>query len=405
MQSQAVVLAVKNRKAVILASGGIYEEIPDRAYFVGQKIAWERKQRDAVSMLRRGLMIAACLVLLLSSSGLVAAKYLPWTVVSVAYGEASVQYRLNAWNEVLSSEAVTEDGQALLDEVHTASHESIEAVMERTFAVLGQEDRDTAVSVEIASRIVDGKRAEEAVADAGQAADMPVTLERVPWQQAGKPGSPDAQMPTKNDLPPAQPEALPQPDPAGQDTPERDQPLSETPPAESYVPEAEQPHPMSEQSPEQKKEERPLASFPDEQVQPFAAGPDQKQATEEAKPLVMAPPAETLMEGLQEDHMMVPLEEPQGEEQTPAQNSLPSTMEHGGEVQPPPFLNSDNQHSEPSETFPGEPMPASTGTGENETPAKQPSVPLQENMDRMTREEPSQVLNQFNGQEALPSMP
>lgn len=290
MQSQAVVLAVKNRKAVILASGGIYEEIPDRAYFVGQKITWKRKQCDMASMLRRGLMIAACLVLLLSSSGLIAAQYLPWTVVSVAYGEASVQYRLNAWNEVLSSEAVTEDGQALLDEVNTASHESIKTVMERTFAVLGQEDQAAAVSVEIASRIVDGKRAEEAVAEAGKAADMPVTMERVPWQQAGKPGNHDAQMPLKNNIPPAQPEAFLQPEPVGQDAPERNQPLSEMLPGEFYVPEAEQPHPMPEQSPEQKKDELPQSSFRDEQVQPVVTAPDQKQATEEAVPLMMTPP-------------------------------------------------------------------------------------------------------------------
>ena len=209
MQANAVVLAVKNKKAVVLASGGIFAQIPDQHYFVGQKILWTRRRP-----LRRALLMAACLTLLLSSSGWAAAKYLPWTLISVALGETGVQYRVNAWNEVLSAESLTADGQALLDTVEAASHEPLATVMARTLSTLRSEEPDAPVTVGIASRVADGRRAEEAVTQAGQAADIPVALERVPWQDAGKPREPAVQQ-TPPEVPPmAEPQAEPVPQPA-----------------------------------------------------------------------------------------------------------------------------------------------------------------------------------------------
>lgn len=89
----------------------------------------------------------------------------------------------------------------------------------------------------------------------------------------------------------------------------------------------------------------------------------------------------------------------------PEQNSLPDALEYEREMQALPILVSDDQHSEPSETFPGEPMPASHDTGKNETPARQPSALLQENMDRMAHDAPALFSDQFSGQEAPPGMP
>ena len=225
MQSCAVVLAVKKRKAVILASGGIYEEIPNQDYFVGQKIVWKRKQHDTVSLLRRGLMIAACLVLLLSSSGLAAAKYLPWTIVSVALGETTVQYRLNAWNEVLSVQTETEDDQALLETIGVASYEPIRPVMERTLTAFHQDNDEAAVSVEIASRIGKEQQAEEAVTEAREAVDIPVTMERIPWNEMNQPREPGPHMPPNADPSPTQPEFPMQPD--VQDSPRDEKPALE----------------------------------------------------------------------------------------------------------------------------------------------------------------------------------
>ena len=206
MQANAIVLAVKNKKAVVLASGGIFAQIPDQHYFVGQKIVWTQRRP-----LRRALLMAACLTLLLSSSGWAAAKYLPWTVISVALGETGVQYRLNAWNEVLSAESLTADGQALLDTVEAASHEPLASVMARTLSTLRSEEPDAPVTVEIASRVADGRRAEAAVTQAGQAADIPVALERVPWQDAGKPREPASQETPPEAPPMAEPQAAPAP--------------------------------------------------------------------------------------------------------------------------------------------------------------------------------------------------
>lgn len=243
MQANAVVLAVKNKKAVVLASGGIFAQIPDQHYFVGQKILWTRRRP-----LRRALLMAACLTLLLSSSGWAAAKYLPWTVISVALGETGVQYRVNAWNEVLSAESLTADGQALLDTVEAASHEPLATVMARTLSTLRSEEPDAPVTVGIASRVADGRRAEEAVTQAGQAADIPVALERVPWQDAGKPREPASQETPPEAPPMAEPQAEPAPQ---QPAPVEAEPIPQQPvPNEAELP-AQPPVPAESEPPSQ----------------------------------------------------------------------------------------------------------------------------------------------------------
>lgn len=243
MQANAVVLAVKNKKAVVLASGGIFAQIPDQHYFVGQKIVWTQRRP-----LRRALLMAACLTLLLSSSGWAAAKYLPWTVISVALGKTGVQYRLNAWNEVLSAESLTADGQALLDTVEAASHEPLATVMARTLSTLRSEEPDAPVTVEIASRVADGRRAEEAVTQAGQAADIPVALERVPWQDAGKPREPASQETPPEAPPMAEPQAEPVPQ---QPAPVKAEPIPQQPvPNEAALP-VQQPVPAEPELPAQ----------------------------------------------------------------------------------------------------------------------------------------------------------
>ena len=192
--------------------------------------------------------MAACLTLLLSSSGWAAAKYLPWTVISVALGETGVQYRLNAWNEVLSAESLTADGQALLDTVEAASHEPLASVMARTLSTLHSEKPDAPVTVEIASRVADGRRAEEAVTQAGQAADIPVALERVPWQDAGKPREPASQETPPEAPPMAEPQAEPAPQ---QPAPVEAEPIPQQPvPNEAELP-AQPPVPAESEPPSQ----------------------------------------------------------------------------------------------------------------------------------------------------------
>ena len=237
MQANAVVLAVRNRKAVILANGGIYEEIPNQGYHVSEKIVWKCK-KTASAVLRRSLMIAACLALLLTTSVAAGTKYLPWTYVSVALGETTVQYCLNARNEVLSAEADSEEGQTVLEQVAVSPYESIEDTMTRTLKVMRQDQAEEApVHVEIASRFGDGKRAEDAVAEAGKAAEMEMTLEQVPWQDRGRPidQPPDADQekrpqPTdqqeqpmqekREELPPAGAEGIPGTDRMEQTSPD-----------------------------------------------------------------------------------------------------------------------------------------------------------------------------------------
>lgn len=277
MQSCAVVLAVKNRKAVILASGGIYEEIPNQDYFVGQKIVWKQKQHDTVSLLRRSLMIAACLVLLLSSSGLAAAKYLPWTIVSVALGETTVQYRLNAWNEVLSVQTETEDDQALLETIGVASYEPIRPVMERTLTAFHQDNDEAAVSVEIASRIGKEQQAEEAVIEARKAVDVPVTMERISWNEMNQPREPAPQMPPIGDPVPAQPEFPMHPE--VQETPRNEKTAPKMVQVEPILPmpNADLQPPATEKDVNQAPDNLPPVPSHQEQNEPFlsAAGSDE----------------------------------------------------------------------------------------------------------------------------------
>ena len=190
--SSAVVMATNHGKAILLISGGIFREVKDRQYYVGQRLNWdEEKSLCSAHVLRRGLLIAACFVLLLSSSTFAVTKYVPWTVVNVALGETSIQYRLNALNEVLSAEADTEEGQAILETVSTEPYEPLQTAMERTLSAIQEETEANApVLVEIAPRFGDGKKAEEAVKKAGKKTETQVTVEKKPWQAPEKPKDP-----------------------------------------------------------------------------------------------------------------------------------------------------------------------------------------------------------------------
>ena len=301
MQANAVVLAVKNKKAVVLASGGIFAQIPDQHYFVGQKIVWTQRRP-----LRRALLMAACLTLLLSSSGWAAAKYLPWTVISVALGETGVQYRLNAWNEVLSAESLTADGQALLDTVEAASHEPLASVMARTLSTLHSEEPDAPVTVEIASRVADGRRAEEAVTQAGQAADIPVALERVPWQDAGKPREPAVQQ--------TPPEAPSMAEPQAEPVPQQPAPVEAEPIPQQPVPVEAEPMPQ----PAAPIEAEPI---PQQPVPNEAELPAQPPVPSESEPPSQQPvPAES---------------EPPSQQPVPAEPELPAQQPQRNEAPSP----------------------------------------------------------------------
>ena len=239
METNAVVLAVRNQKAVILAKGGIYEEIPNQGYYAGERIVWKCK-KTASAILRRSLTIAACLVFLLTSSVIAGAKYLPWTYVSVALGETSVQYCLNARNEVLSADADTDEGQAILEQVAVMPYESLEGTMERTLSALQQlYKEETPVLVEISPRFGDGSQVEKTVTEAGSASEMEMVLEKTPWQDRGGPNDPPREMEPEN--PPTPPEQFTQsspgnneivPAPESQENPAAMAPVNQAPPAQ-----------------------------------------------------------------------------------------------------------------------------------------------------------------------------
>lgn len=307
MKNTAVVLAVRGGRAVILADGGVFQEVPDRHYAVGQVIDRPDARPRSLRLLRRGLLAAACLTLI-ASSALAAARFVPWTYVDVALGESSVRYCLNLRNQVLSVQTAAD----LQEAAAAAPYEPIGTALERTLTALRQEaDPEVPVQVEIASRFGAIQSAQQAVTEALGAAGTDSALRQVPWGQTAPPQPPQAQpqAPEANLLPeapeapmadalPLQPEAPPSPPsaPAEVSSDVQDA-LRPEPPAQAFQPQeppAQEP-PVQETPAQETPIQEPPAQQPSAQEAPAQqppANPPQPQAENRSAPAAQdAPPA------------------------------------------------------------------------------------------------------------------
>ena len=203
MREDAVVLAVRKKRAVILGPDGIFQEIRNEQYVPGQRIAWKKENTGScIRAAHRTLLIAACMIMLFISSALAVTKYVPWTVVSVSDGEASIRYQLNARNEILSADADDGISQDILESVNYDSYEPVEAVLTRTLTEMNSTDdaetpRD--VTVEMSTRFGSTSSVERAVSRAGSEANVPVTIEKREWHGAGH--RPPENVPLQEALP------------------------------------------------------------------------------------------------------------------------------------------------------------------------------------------------------------
>ena len=147
----AVVMSVRDGKAVVLARGGQFLKIKDRNFHVGERIilepsllslsdrvsfAFENTKEKCSRMIDRlkykGLIILSSVVILVPTTAYASTKYIPWTYVSLDTGSVSIQYQLNARGEILSTESLNEESQKIVNEAAPKRFEKVETVVERT---------------------------------------------------------------------------------------------------------------------------------------------------------------------------------------------------------------------------------------------------------------------------------
>ena len=185
----ALVLSVKEKKAVVLAPGGRFIQIKNRNFQPGQRILIEpsllsvqdrayiafeetRKKlhRFADRLKYKGLIILSSLVILVPTSAYAASKYVPWTYVSMDTGGVSIQYQLNARGEVLSAEPLSDDAQTVINALPPVRFEKVEDTMDRTIKAiypgetLPGNEQET-VLIGISSRFGGGEKTVEAIKD------------------------------------------------------------------------------------------------------------------------------------------------------------------------------------------------------------------------------------------------
>ncbi|MBQ8135942.1 MAG: hypothetical protein IJ174_00710 [Clostridia bacterium] len=176
MRKPAVVVAVDHGRAVVLVDGGQFLEIADHAYRVGQQIEVTVSSRGRRHPLRRAALLAACVTLMVASSGLAVTKYVPWTYVSMDSDAYSVQFTLNARGEVLDARDV-QGGEAL----PFTRFERAEEAERRVFA---SADTDTEVLIGVADRLGRTSPAANEIRDVGSGSTL--EIREMSWQNADK---------------------------------------------------------------------------------------------------------------------------------------------------------------------------------------------------------------------------
>ena len=151
----ALIMSVKEKKAVALVTGGSFIQIKNRNFKVGQRIILEPSllsfsDRTAIALentrgkigrivdrLRyKGLIIISSLAILIPTSGYAAAKFVPWTCVNMDTGNISIQYKVNSFGEVLSTESLSDEAQTVVDELPPVRYEKVENAIDRAMKVI-----------------------------------------------------------------------------------------------------------------------------------------------------------------------------------------------------------------------------------------------------------------------------
>ena len=204
MRKDAVVLEIREKTAVVLASDGRFLRVRNQGYHVGQRIPEaEQTPISLRSVLRRTLLIAACFVLVLGSSALAASKYMVWSYAGVDVGDLSVNYTLNFRNEVLNVEGYSAEAEQLIGSMEKIPYEPVDSAVERMLEAAEEsqpEETETSeVVISVASFMGGTERTEERIKEGihrsmekgrpdepGNKDEGEIRVERLEWQDAGK---------------------------------------------------------------------------------------------------------------------------------------------------------------------------------------------------------------------------
>ena len=167
MRKDAVVLEIRKKMAVVLAPDGRFLRIRNQGYHVGQQIVTDEITPVKIRpVLRRTLLIAACLVLVLGSTALAASKYMTWSYAGLDIGDVSVSYTLNYRNEVLRTDGNSETAEILLDSLEEIPYEAVDDAVERMMDAAREKQESTEeaeVTISVASILGGTGRVEEGV--------------------------------------------------------------------------------------------------------------------------------------------------------------------------------------------------------------------------------------------------
>lgn len=204
----AIVMSVRDGKAVVLAPGGQFLKIKDKNFHVGERIILEpsllslsdrfaftfentkEKCSRVIDRLKyKGLIILSSVVILVPSTAYATTKYIPWTYVSLDTGSVSVQYQLNARGEVLSAESNSEEGQKIINEAPPKRFEKVRDAMDRTLTAAKNThtNETTPVLIGVSSRF-GGEDSTIREIRENRAPDDPADFhfEQINWSDTGK---------------------------------------------------------------------------------------------------------------------------------------------------------------------------------------------------------------------------
>ena len=105
---KAVIMEIRDTRAVLMTEGGAFEMVKNENYCVGQQVSWAEKHPIPV---RRWILAASILLVLMAGTGTLAAR-LPFAYVSLDINP-SLEYSLNWFDRVISVHAVNDDAQPI----------------------------------------------------------------------------------------------------------------------------------------------------------------------------------------------------------------------------------------------------------------------------------------------------
>ncbi|MCR4655062.1 MAG: hypothetical protein K5770_02355 [Lachnospiraceae bacterium] len=164
---KAVVMSIKDDRAAILAKDGIYYNIPNRDYEIGQLIEYDRKNEKKIIRFARSRFVkftaAAAAAVLIFVGGYGANTYAYSTVTLDL--NPSLKYDLNFFDRVIDFEAYNEDGEDIVTSISSmVLGQDIDSAIETTLDALDEAEyikEETPVVMTVDSHFFRNERLEK----------------------------------------------------------------------------------------------------------------------------------------------------------------------------------------------------------------------------------------------------